>query len=71
MSVWQDTKKCMLPTALGLPEDVSLCSVLALEVQGFSKGSLSPWSQSVLLNWVFYCTTEYSRKYELNMTSII
>ena len=31
-SIWQDTKKYMLPTALVLPEDMSHRSVLALEV---------------------------------------
>ena len=35
-SIWQGTKKCMMPTALGLPEDMSHRSVLALEVEGFS-----------------------------------
>ena len=29
---------CILTTALGLPEDISQRSVLALEIQDFSKG---------------------------------
>ena len=51
-SIWQCTKKCMLLTALGLPEKMSHDSVLTLKVQGFSQGLLSTWSQSVMLKWV-------------------
>ena len=35
-SIWQDTKQYMLSRALGLPENMSHRSVLALEVQDFS-----------------------------------
>ena len=35
-SIQQDTKKCMLLTAIGLPEEMSShCYVLALKVRGF------------------------------------
>ena len=37
----------MLSTALGFPENMSNCSILALEDPGFSQGLMSPWSQSV------------------------
>ena len=42
-------------------------SVLELEDLGFSQELLSPWSQSVLWNWVYKCTFEYYRKHEGNM----
>ena len=42
-------QKCMSPTVLYLSEDMSHCSVLALEVQDFSQGMMSAWSQSVFL----------------------
>ena len=58
----------MLSTALGFPGDMSHCSVLALEDPGFSQGLLPPWSQSVLWNWVWKCTFEYYKKYEVKMT---
>ena len=36
-SIWQTTKACMLPTALGFPEDMSHRSNdLVLEIQSFS-----------------------------------
>ena len=41
-SIWQATKKCMLPAALGFPEVMSHRFVLALEIQGFSQGLLPP-----------------------------
>ena len=61
----------MLSTALGFPGDMSQCSVLALEDPEFSQGLLPPWSQSVLWNWVYQCTFEYYRKYEVRMTRIL
>ena len=39
--ILQDPKKCMLPTALGLPENMSHRFVLALKVQDFSQEMLS------------------------------
>ena len=51
-SVWHGTKKGTLSANLGLPENMSHRSVLALNVQYFSLGLLSPSSQSVSLNWV-------------------
>ena len=61
----------MLSTALCFPWDMSHCSVLASEDPGFSQQLLSPWSQSVLWNWVWKCTFEYYRKYEVKMTCIL
>ena len=49
-SVWQGTKTCMLPTAISFPEDMSHRSLLALEIQGFSRKFLPPRSQSVSSN---------------------
>ena len=34
-SIWQGTKKCVLPTALGFPEDMNDHSVFSLEVPRF------------------------------------
>ena len=36
----------MLSTALDFPENMSYCSILALEDPGFSQGLMPPWSQS-------------------------
>ena len=44
----------MLSTALGLPEDMSRRSVVALEVQDFSYGLLSPSSRIVKLGIIVY-----------------
>ena len=61
----------MLSTALGFHRDISHCSVLALEDQGFSQRLLPPWTQSVL--WIGYKSVnfEYYRKYEVNMARIL
>ena len=43
--------------------------LLALEIRGFPNELLPPWSQSISLNWVYYSTIKYDRKYKVKMTS--
>ena len=62
----------MLSMALGFPGDMSHCSVLTLEVPGFSQGLLTLWSQSFL--WIGYNTVllKYIIEiYEVKMTRIL
>ena len=61
----------MLSTSLGFLGDMSHCLVLALVDLGFSQELLPPWSQNVLWNWVYKCTFEYYRKYEVKITRIL
>ena len=65
-SIWQATKTCMLPNALGVLEDMSHCSVLTLKMQDFfPKFAPTTTSESFVK-----LSINYDGKYKVKMTSI-
>ena len=66
-SAWQGTKKCILPAALGLPEDMSYYSALALEFQGFFYGLLLTWLISKRFIKELGRTSEWNQKWLRNL----